>query len=575
MISFSSKKIYYTAARREPQLLTESGVGQLRTKPTAGRIHIFYGILIISFLLLIGRLFELQIILGAKYRTLAEENRIKKEIIPAPRGMIYDRNKKPLVKNEPVYRLEKKDCEESDCFEVITREEALKIEATGGEEAERLRVDVGRDYLYGWALAHVLGYLGEASEEEVKSGKWGLGDLVGRTGIEEEYEEILRGQDGGEIYEVDTLGNRVREIGKIEPLPGRDLHLSIDAQLSKVAYQALEGRPGAVIATEAKTGQVLVLVSSPAFDPNHISPEDLTDEKKPMFNRAIGGQYPPGSTFKVATAVAGIEEGKVDENTTYKDVGFIQIGEYIYKNWYYNQYGRTEGEIGLVRAIKRSTDTFFYKVGEWVGANKLAEWGRAFGLGQETGIDLSGEVAGLVPTPKWKEKTKGEKWFLGNTYHFAIGQADLLTTPLQVNMMTSVIANEGKLCQPMVIQNTSDGDPKGLLRGEAKCQDLNLKPETLRLVKEGMKGACSTGGTAFPFFDFEIPGLPTGRRVGCKTGTAEFGDPEGRTHAWLTAFAPVDDSEIVVTVLVEKGGEGAYVAAPIVKEVTEAWFSSL
>ena len=518
-------------------------------------------------MLLIGRLFELQIILGAKYRALAEENRIKKEVTPAPRGMIYDRNNKPLIKNKPIYRIESGECGvgSMECFKEITRDEALKIEAAGGKEAERLRIDVGRDYVYGRALAHVLGYLGEASEEEVKSGQRELGDLVGRTGIEEEYEEILQGQDGGAIYEIDTLGNRVREIGKVETVPGRDLYLSIDAQLSKVAYQALEGKPGAVIATEAKTGQVLVLVSSPAFDPNYISPEDLTDEKKPMFNRAISGQYPPGSTFKVVTAVAGVEEGKVDENTTYEDVGFIQIGEYIYKNWYYNQYGRTEGEIDLVRAIKRSTDTFFYKVGEWVGANKLAEWGRAFGLGQETGIDLSGEVAGLVPTPKWKEKTIGEKWFLGNTYHFAIGQADLLTTPLQVNMMASVIANEGKLCQPMVIQSTSDGDSKGLLRGEGQCQDLKLKPETLRMIKEGMKEACSTGGTAFPFFEFSP-------QVGCKTGTAEFGDLEGRTHAWLTAFAPADDPEIVVTALVEKGGEGAYVAAPIVKEVMEEWF---
>jgi len=528
------------------------------TSFSAKRIFLFYGFLIISFLLLIGRLFELQIILGAKYRTLAEENRIKKEAIPAPRGMIYDRNNKPLIKNEPIYRLEKKKCE-LDCFEEIAREEALKIEAAGGEEAERLRLDVGRDYLYGRALAHVLGYLGEVSEEEVKSGKWGLGDLVGRTGVEEKYEEILQGQDGGVIYEVDTLGNRVREIGKVETVPGRDLYLSIDTQLSKVAYQALEGKPGAVIATEAKTGQVLVLVSTPAFNPNQISPEDLIDEKKPMFNRAIGGQYPPGSTFKVVTAAAGIEENKVDESTVYEDVGFIQIGEYIYKNWYYNQYGRTEGEIGLVRAIKRSTDTFFYKVGEWVGANKLAEWGKAFGLGQETGIDLSGEVAGLVPTPKWKEKTIGEKWFLGNTYHFAIGQADLLTTPLQVNMMTSVISNEGKLCQPKIFRSpiTDHRSPA--------CQDLKLKSETLRLVKEGMKEACSTGGTAFPFFDFSP-------QVGCKTGTAEFGDPEERTHAWLTAFAPVDDPEIIVTALVEKGGEGAYVAAPIVKEVMETWF---
>jgi len=237
------------------------------------------------------------------------------------------------------------------------------------------------------------------------------------------------------------------------------------------------------------------------------------------------------------------------------DEGFVQIGEYTYKNWYYTQYGRTEGEIDLIRAIKRSTDTFFYKVGEWVGANQLAEWGQAFGLGRKTGIDLKGEIEGLVPTPEWKEKNKGEKWFLGNTYHLAIGQADLLATPLQVNMMASVIANQGKLCSPKVKQGEGE-----------ECQDLRLKPEALAMIKEGMREACSSGGTAFPFFDFSP-------QAACKTGTAEYGDPEGKTHAWLTAFAPVDEPEIVVTALVEGGGEGSDVAAPIVKEVMEAWFS--
>lgn len=526
------------------------------------RVFLFYGLLIISFLLLIGRLLELQLFLGARYRALAEENRIKKEVVPAPRGVIYDRNNEPLVRNKPVYRLKEKDKEE---YKIISREEALRIEVAGGEEATRLRMDIGRDYLYSRFLAHVLGYLGEATKEEVEDRKWQSGDLVGRTGIEEEYEEILRGQDGGEIYEVDTSGNRIREMGQVEPLSGRDLHLSIDTQLSKVAFQALktfvaeetepvENRRGAVVVTNAKTGQVLVLVSFPSYNPNQITPENLVDEEKPMFNRAISGLYPPGSTFKIVTVVAGLEEERIDRWTIYEDVGEIRIGEYVYRNWYYIQYGRTEGEINLVWAIKRSTDTFFYKIGEWVGVNKLGEWGRAFGLGQKSNIDLPGEAMGLVPTPKWKEETLGEKWFLGNTYHLAIGQADLLTTPLQVNMVTSVIANDGRLCLPQVKKQE-----------KKKCQDLKLKSETLKLVREGMKEACSTGGTAFPFFDFSP-------RVACKTGTAQFGDPEERTHAWLTAFAPIDNPEIVVTVLVEAGGEGSRVAAPIVKEVMEAWF---
>ncbi|PJC27944.1 hypothetical protein CO054_02805 [Candidatus Shapirobacteria bacterium CG_4_9_14_0_2_um_filter_39_11] len=533
------------------------------------RILIFWGIFAIGFLLLIGRLVELQIIFGTKNKILAEGNRIKKIVNPAPRGMIYDRNEKELVRNVPIYRIKvqsaKCKVQSEDCFEDIPREEALRMEARG--ETENLRMDIGRDYLYGRSLAHVLGYLSEANPQEVEEGRWEMGDLVGRTGVEEKYDALLRGKDGGELIEVDSLGNKVREIGKIEPVPGKDIHLSIDGELSKVAWEALGDQPGAVVTTEVKTGQVLVLVSSPSFNPNQISEQDLTNPGLPFFNRAIGGAYPPGSTFKIVTATAGMEEGKINENTTFEDPGEIRIGEYVYRNWYFTQYGKTEGTINLVRAIKRSTDTFFYKVGEWVGATTLAEWARVFGLGRKTGIDIPGEVAGLVPDPGWKEKTTGERWFLGDTYHFAIGQADLLTTPLQITMMTSVIANDGKLCKPQVKLET--GNSKLAIDN---CQDLKLKPETLRLIKEGMKEACSPGGTAFPLFDFKP-------QVGCKTGTAEFGDPAGRTHAWLTAFVAPGEAlaksgkePIVVTALVEAGGEGSYVAAPIVKKVMESYF---
>lgn len=512
--------------------------------------------MLIGILVLLGRLFELQIILGAKNRQIAEGNRIKKIVNPAPRGIIFDRNKKPLVRNVPVFRLEQLECQNklSGCFQTISRDEALRIEVEGGQDLDRLRVDVGRDYLFGKSLAHVLGYLGEVNPKEVEKGHWRPGDLIGRTGIEEKYEEKLRGQNGGEIFEVDADGNQVREIGKAEPMAGEDLFLSIDAKLSQVAFEALDNRPGAVVVTEAKTGQVLVLVSSPAFDPNKITAEDLADKRKLFFNRAVGGVYPPGSVFKIVTSAAGIEEGKVDHKTTYEDKGFIQIGEYVYSNWYFNQYGKTEGEIDLVRAIKRSTDTFFYKVGEWVGARRLASWGKSFGLGRKTEIDLPSESEGLVPDPDWKEKTTGERWFLGNTYHFAIGQADLLATPLQVNMMTSVIANNGKLCHPKILDSSA----------QPECQDLQLKEETLRLIKEGMIEACSPEGTAWPLFHFQP-------QIACKTGTAEFGDPQDRTHAWLTAFAPVDNPKIVITALIEAGGEGSDVAAPVVKKVMEAF----
>jgi penicillin-binding protein 2 len=532
------------------------------------RTYIFYGLLAVAFLFLLARLFELQIIFGAKNRGLAEGNRIKKEILPAPRGIIYDFQGQELVRNIPVYRKKIQTSE----FVLISREEALKMESRG--ETDDLKVNIGREYLYGEALAHLLGYLGEANREEVEKGQFKLGDLVGRGGIEEEYDDYLRGQEGGEIYEVDAHGEKIREIGRVEPLPGNNLYLTIDAELSQIAYESLEGKPGAVVITNPQNGEILALVSSPSFNPNLMNQakdldsqqfqtqqeklqELLNDPQKPFFNRAISGIYPPGSTFKIVTAAAGLEEGKLKAETTYNDTGEIRVGDYSYKNWYFTQYGRTEGLIDIVKAIKRSTDTFFYKVGEWIGPTRLASWAEAFGLGQKTGINLPGEIKGLVPSPDLKEKS-GERWFLGNTYHFSIGQGDLLATPLQVNLMTNVIANGGSLCQPQLEKQSTENKEK-------ICQSLELKEETISLIKEGMVGVCSSGGTAFPFFDFQP-------QVACKTGTAEFGDPEERTHAWLTAFAPLEEAEISVTVLVEKGGEGSSVAAPIARKIMEGFF---
>ncbi|MCJ7805011.1 hypothetical protein MUP35_04765, partial [Patescibacteria group bacterium] len=231
------------------------------------RTYLFYGLLAVGLLFLLARLFELQIIFGARNRSLAEGNRIKREVLPAPRGIIYDSQGRELVRNVPVHRqkIQGPECgeEKKECFVLISREEALKMEARG--ETDDLKVDIGREYLYGEALAHLLGYLGETNEEEVKKGQLKLGDLVGRMGIEEEYDSYLRGQDGGEIYEVDAHGEKIREIGRVEPISGHNLSLTIDAELSKIAYEALEKKPGAVVATNPQNAEILVLVSSPSF----------------------------------------------------------------------------------------------------------------------------------------------------------------------------------------------------------------------------------------------------------------------------------------------------------------------
>ena len=486
-------------------------------------------IVVFSLLLFIVwlKLFSLQIIKGKENQALAEENRIKIEKIKAPRGIIYDCRREALVRNRPE----------------------------------------GREYLYPEALAHVLGFVAEIAPEEIETEEQ-LGSLVGKLGIEKQYDRLLRGKDGGILVEVGAEGEIMREIKRKEPQAGGNLNLTLDLELQKAALGALQGKKGALIASEPQTGKILSLVSSPSFNPNlfTLAAENeakrtkeierlLASTNQAMFNRAIAGLYPPGSTFKIVTAIAGLEEGKIDQNTEIEDQGEIEIGPYTFGNWYYYQYGRKEGQLDIVKAIKRSNDIFFYRVGEWLGISKLSEWAVYFGLGQPLGIDLPGEAGGLVPTPEWKKEQQTEGWYLGDTFITAIGQGDLQLTPLQVNQLAGVIASQGKFCRPHLV---ADGP-------EVDCQSLAVKPDNLALVKEGMKEACQEGGTGWPFFDFE----PS---VGCKTGTAEISQAGEETHAWFTVFAPVDKPEIVVTVLLEKGGEGSADAAPVAKEVLKTWF---
>ena len=497
--------------------------------------------MIVGALFLFGRLAELQIIKGNYFRTLAEENRIRNIPIVAARGEILART-----------------------GEVIVGNHTIKDDNEGG-----VINGWARDYLFGQVLGHITGYLGEASEGEVgkvdakcpEKGPRRIGSWVGRSGLEEEYNCVLRGWDGEELIEVDSQGRKIRSLGQKDPKPGENIQTTIDIGLQKKVAEIFKGVTGAVVATDAN-GQILALYSSPSFDPNVFVKGDkqslkkrgglLLDKSLPLFNRAIGGTYHPGSIFKIITATAGLEEGRIDRDYTYEDTGSIRVNEFTYANWYFTQYGGTEGKIGLERAIARSTDTFFYKLGEIVGPGALADWARKFGLDGKTKIDLPGEVANLVPSPEWKERVKGEPWFLGNTYHMAIGQGDLALSPIAVHSIVLAVAANGKVCRPHFV-----------LSEEADCQDIGIKRETLEEIKKGMVGVCSAGGTAYPFFDFEP-------QAACKTGTAETSEKD-KTHAWFTVMAPADFPEIVLTVLVEKGGEGSSVAAPLAREILDYW----
>lgn len=549
------------------------------------------------------RLFHLQLVEGSYYRGLSNSNRVRTTIVHAPRGIIFDRNGIPLVFNSPGFRLL-----DGEKTKQVSREKAISLLAKG---VDTLEVDVLRSYPYREALAHVIGYVGEITKEELQEGSfeaYRLGDRVGRTGMEEAYERLLRGTDGKELIEVDSRGKKVRTLGKVDPIAGNGITVTLDAGVAQAAYEAFSLLRGAVVAS-TPNGEILVLFAKPAFDPNLFTLDDsyqaatsasyrsvsevLSDrENQPFLNRAIAGVYPPGSTFKLITAAAGLEGSIIDERFEVADTGVISVGAFSFSNWYFTQYGKTDGALNVVKAIKRSNDIFFYKLAEVIGVDRLSEMAKRFGLGEQLGIDIPGEAKGIVPTEEWKKEAIGEPWYLGDTYHYGIGQGYVLTTPLQVNAWTQVIANSGTLYQQRLLKNTTNTTNTT----NKPIRKNFLSQKTVELIREGMIESCSPGGVAWPLFEFkvenrklkvdgknflEVPQATVSAAfkdyrqvsIACKTGTAQQGGEKDLPHAWITLFAPAYDPQIVLTVLVEASGEGSNIAAPIAKKILEAWFS--
>lgn len=558
------------------------------------RIFLFIGILLLGMGVLFARLFALTVIEGGRYRKISEGNRIREQKIPSGRGVLYDRNGVALVRNIPVF---------------ISSQGEQFFESKPASDSGKFTETIAREYIYDDITAHVLGYTAEISDEQLQllsqmkvssaayndKKEYKAGDIVGKIGIEQSYDELLAGKDGRQLVEVDALGNVIRTLGRIEPVVGNNINLTLDIKLQKIAAEQLQGKKGAVVISEPTTGAILALYSSPSFNPNQFIRGNnlqqlLSDSQRPLFNRAISGLYPPGSTFKIIPATAALQEGVIDKNTQIEDTGILKVGEFSFGNWYFLQYGKKDGFINVVGAIKRSNDIFFYKLGEMVGIDTLAKWARKMGVGQRLGIDIEGEAQGLMPDTQWNLQTKGEPWYLGNTYHVAIGQGDVLVTPLQVNAFTNIIANGGKLCTPFLKQDSNLGK---------HCKDVGIKKETIESIKEGMHLACSPGGTGWPLFNFGVNPPAGGEKlkadgvdfldpptasvssklsvaipVACKTGTAEFGDSKAHTHAWVSAFAPIVHPQVSVTVLIEEGGEGSSVAGPVVKKILEGWFGN-
>jgi penicillin-binding protein 2 len=473
-----------------------------------------------------------------------------------------------------------------------------------------------RDYVYGDLLSHVLGFMGPipaAAEEDYRAqGYSNPNERVGLNGLEYSYQRELRGLPGYKNVEVDILGREIRTVGEVaDPVPGLNLALNLDIRLQKVmadqlqaAMDTAEAPWGAAIAMEPKTGAILGMVSLPSYN-NNIFAERINedylaleqDERRPLINYAIGGLYPPGSTFKLVTSTAALAEGVVEPDTTIVDSGPIYLPNRYAPNdaslaqefvsWNH-KLGIVHGALNVVRAIALSNDIFFYIIGggypptkfEGLGQKRLADWTKLFGYGDPTGIDLPGEVGIDVPNDQWKRQLYAESWTTGDSYNMAIGQGFMLATPLQVLVSTAAVANGGTVYRPQIVRQIIDANG-GLQRDfePIVARQLPVDPEDIALVREGMREAVNeAGGTAYAakLDDVEVAG---------KTGTAEFCEyiPEKEdcrrddednlpTHAWFTAFAPFDNPEIAVTVFVYDGGEGSATAAPVAKAILEDYF---
>ncbi|MBC7331311.1 MAG: penicillin-binding protein 2 [Synergistetes bacterium] len=562
------------------------------------------------FLILLARLWYIQVLMERHYKAAAQENRVRLVLLKATRGTIYDRNGSVLAFNLPSYglsfvpaSLKGRYSSVEDFLKELSGELKIPYDELCRNYKRRfystywpvlvidglpltqvidirewlmpqgvlnLEVDTRRFYPWGEIFSHVIGYTAEISEAELKlySGKgYRGGDHIGKTGLEKLYEDYLRGVDGYQEIEVDALGRRVSVIKEVLPKNGFNLLLNIDKHLQKVAYDALGDRRGAVILMNPKNGAVLALVSKPSYDPNYfvwgVSPSEwksfISDPLRPMYNRAVQAELPPGSLFKTLVALASLSEKIVSPKQQFYCSGFMKVGNRVFKCWKEGGHGF----VNLYRAIAHSCNVYFYNLGIQLGVRKIAEYAENCGFGRKTGIDLPSESEGFVPTPEWKEKYFKEFWYPGDTVNLSIGQGFLLVTPIQMATFVSAIANGGMLYQPMLAKALTDGDGNVIKEFSPKsCGKLPFSKSIIEEVKKGMRLAV-TEGTAKLLSDSFI-------RAAGKTGSAQ--NPSGQEHAWFMGFAPYDNPEIAIVVLIEEGGAGGSAAVPVAKKVLEFFF---
>jgi len=591
------------------------------------RAMVTLGLILFFLLVIVSRFWYLQINLGDHYRALSENNRVRISSVPPPRGHIFDREGREIVTNRPSFNVSLIREDSYDIEDVLKRlsvvlgedievlwERIRKGSSTPRHLPITLKEDVDwetlaylennkykfsgirigvqpvRVYHYGDLAANIIGYIGEINPQELQDDEEDIyegGDLIGKRGLERIRENDLRGEKGSSSTEVNARGFEQQQLKYEDPLPGRDITLTIDVDLQQAAeqYMAISDKAGAVVAMEVDTGRVLAAVSAPTIHLEDfiggISQKNwqalLDNPRNPLLNKAVQGVYPPGSTYKMVTALAGLSEGVITLNTTFYCPGHYYFGGRLYRCWKHSGHGTVDVE----RAITESCDVFFYQVGQRLGVDRLAKYAKMLGLGVRSGIELEHEKRGIVPTRDWKRERFKEKWHEGETLSVAIGQGFNNMTPLQINMMTAAIANGGRLYQPQIVEmvKTTDGDiierlePK--LTGEISARARSFLP----YIREGMFGVVhGKRGTAR---NVRIEGLT----VAGKTGTAQVvrlaqykGMKEQdipykwRDHGWFTCYAPVDNPKIAVTVLVEHGLHGGSGAGPIARVVLKKYF---
>ncbi|MDQ3239174.1 MAG: penicillin-binding transpeptidase domain-containing protein, partial [bacterium] len=455
----------------------DSGIGEL-PPPSVWKNLGLKTLFFICIAVLISRIATMQLIKGTYYQGLSDDNRIVRRPLHSVRGVITDRNNKVLVRNEPYFTIEGSNT-------LLSQTEYRKYESTASaRQKEKINIKAVRNYLNGPTYSHIFGYISPiTSEEMVKIKqltaqtkiKYNGYDLVGRSGLEEQYEAQLKGIDGNELVEISSSGKVLKILGVIPQVPGNTVQTSLDASLQQFSYDAVStmaqktnAKSGVAIVQDTKTGAILTLVSYPSFDNNSFTnPQQsnevqslFTNQNIPLLNRAVSGVFAPGSTYKIITALAGLESKIVTKDSTYTDTGSVTLSGITFNNWYFRQYGKVEGEVALAQALARSNDTYFYRLAIEMGPEKLIEQSHKFRLGEKVGIDIPGEVVGLIPSPQWKKKVIKEDWYPGNTINMSIGQGDVLTTPLQISNMTNTIANDGKVMVPTIASHIRNGDNK-------------------------------------------------------------------------------------------------------------------